>query len=272
MRRSISDFATDRGHFLPVVLVDLFRGRLDVRFGRLLLVGEEPVELLARLVEDREVVGESVEYPMDERVDVAVERVVRPHHRGPAPAGVGKRVDQQARRVILLREERAVEHRGLEHRDLQPRQQRLDAVGQVLGLEDVVEQHRDEFDRHRFELIHPLAERRLLQVAQHVVLAFRDAGELDERAVAQVEPRFAGLQPREALAQHRRRDDRRPRNIPGRRRRHRAGRNVTCRAVYGDRGKRLAAVRRRRAAHKLHSRPARARRRPCRATRHRATR
>ena len=59
----------------------------------------------------------------------------------------------------LLREERAVEHRGLQHRNLQARKQRLDAVGQVPGLEDEVEQHRDHLDGHRFELVRLRAER-----------------------------------------------------------------------------------------------------------------
>ena len=131
----------------------------------------------AQLLEDREVVGEAVENPVDDLVDLAVERVVVPHRRRPAEARLRQRVDEQPRRMALLREERAVEHRGLEHRNLQPREQRLDAVGQVAGLEDEVEQHRDELDRHRLELVHPLAERRLLQVAQDVVLALRDAGE-----------------------------------------------------------------------------------------------
>jgi hypothetical protein len=140
--------------------------------------------------------------------------------------GLGERVHQQARRMVLLREERAVQHRGLEHRDLQPRQQCLDAVRQVLGLEDEVEQHRDQLDRHPFELIRSLAERRLLEIAQDVVLALRDAGELDERAATQIEIRLAGLQAGQALAQCRRRHDRRPRDVSGRRRRHGAARNV----------------------------------------------
>ena len=79
----------------------------------------------------------------------------------------------------LLREERAVEHRDLQHRNLQPREQRLDAVRQVARLEDEVEQHRDHLDRHRLELVRALAERRFLQVAQHVVHALRDSGERD---------------------------------------------------------------------------------------------
>ena len=55
--------------------------------------------------------------------------------------------------------------------------QRLDAVGQILGLEDEVEQHRDHLDGHRLELVRLRAERRFLQVAQDVVHVLRDAGE-----------------------------------------------------------------------------------------------
>ncbi len=100
----------------------------------------------------------------------------------------------------LLGEERAVEHRRLEHRDLQAGEQRLDAVGQVLGLEDEVEQHRDHLDGHRLELVRPMAERRFLQVAQDVVQALRDAGEADLRP-ADVEFGLARLQARQAFVQ-----------------------------------------------------------------------
>ena len=72
--------------------------------------------------------------------------------------------------------------------------------GRSLRFEDEVEQHRDQLDRHRLELGRPLPERRLLQVAQDVVLALRDAGELDERR-RRGRIRFARLQPGEALAQ-----------------------------------------------------------------------
>ena len=154
----------------------------------------------ALLVEDREIVGEVVEDVVDDRVDLAIERVLVPHRRRPAEAGMRELVDEQARRVRLLGEERAVEHRGLEHRDLQPREQRLDAVGQVLGVEDEVEQHRDHLDGHRFELVRLRAERRFLQVAQDVVQALRDAGERDLRA-ADVEIGLPRLQAGQAFVQ-----------------------------------------------------------------------
>ena len=179
MRRSISARATTAADLLAVALVDLLGARRDVLFGRLLFLGEERLELLAQLVEDREVVGEVVE----DRVDDLARSCGRAGRRWPI-AGDQPRpacascVDEQARRVRLLREERAVEHRRLEHRDLQAREQRLDAVGKVLRLEDEVEQHRDHLDGHRFELVRLLAERRVLQVAQDVVHALRDAGEL----------------------------------------------------------------------------------------------
>ena len=66
MRRSISALATTVAICVPVVLVDLLGRRLDVRLGGLLLLGEERLELLAQLVEDREVVGEAVEDPVDD--------------------------------------------------------------------------------------------------------------------------------------------------------------------------------------------------------------
>ncbi len=165
---------------------------------------------------------------MDDLVELAVQRIVVAHLRRPAQPGLGQRVDQHAGRMRLAREERAVEHRRLEHRDLQPREQRLDAVGKVPGLEDEVEQHRDHLDGHRFELVRLLPERRFLQVAQDVLHPGRDAGELD-RTVAEVEAGFAGLQPCEALAQHRGRDDRCAGDVTRRRRRQRSRRNVARR-------------------------------------------
>ncbi len=226
MRRSISAFATPVGDRPPVALVDLLGRRLDVGLGGLLLLGEERLQVLAKLVEDRQVVGEAVEDLVDDLVDLLVERILRAHRRRPAEAGLRERVDEQARGMRLLREERPVEHRRLEHGNLQPREQRLDAVGEVASLEDEVEQHRDQLDRHRLELVRLLAERRLLKVAQHVVRALRDSRELDERAAAEVEAGLARLQPRETLAQRRRRDDRRARHVARRRRRQRTGRDV----------------------------------------------
>ncbi len=137
---------------------------------------------------------------MDDRFDLPIQRIVVPHRRRPADAGVRERVDQQARRMRLLGEERAVEHRRLQHRNLQAADQRLDAVGQILGLEDEVEQHRDQLDRHRLELVRLRAERRLLQVAQDVVHVLLEAGEL-ERDAAEFEAALAVLQAGERVAQ-----------------------------------------------------------------------
>ena len=188
---------------LPAVaLVDLLGRRQDVGFGGLFLLGEERLEVLAQLVEDREIVGKAVEDPMDDRVDLAIEGIVAAHCRRPAETGFGERVDEQARGVPLLGEERAVQHRRLQHRNLQPREQRLDAVRQILGLEDEIEQHRDQLDRHRLELVGFLAERRILQIAQNVVRALRYSRELDERCRrrgrSRSRPPAAGRGPRPA--------------------------------------------------------------------------
>jgi len=107
----------------------------------------------------------------------------------------------------LLGEETRCPALPLEHRDLQACQQRLDAVGQVLRLEDEVEQHRDELDRHRLELRRLLAERGLLQVAEDVCMppGRRETGS-GRRRRGRIRIRL--LQARQALAQCRRRDDR----------------------------------------------------------------
>ena len=200
MRRSISERATTaamsrRSRWLiSSAVVEMFD------FGRLLLLGEERLQLGAQLVEEAEIVREALEHRVDDLLGLLVERIVLAHDRRPAQARLRELVHQQPRRMRLLREERAVEHRGLQHRDLQAREQCLDAVRQVLGLEDEVEQHRDHLDRHRFELVRLLAERRLLQVAQDVVQAGRDAGERHGGA-ADLEPGLAGLQPRQAFVQ-----------------------------------------------------------------------
>ena len=99
----------------------------------------------------------------------------------------------------LLREERAVEHRRLQHRDLQSADQRLDAVGQVLGLEDEIEQHRDQLDGHRLELVGLGADRRFLHVAQDVVHVLLQARELHRRA-GEFEAGLAVLQAPERIA------------------------------------------------------------------------
>ena len=139
--------------FAAIALVDFVRARLDVDFGGFFLFGEESFQFVTQFVEQTDIVGEIVEHAMNDRLDLAIQRIVLAHRRRPADAGLRERVDQQARRMRLLREERAVEHRRLQHRDLQPSDQRLDAVGQILGLEDEIEQHRDQLDGHRLELI-----------------------------------------------------------------------------------------------------------------------
>src|SRR5437773_3214814 len=103
-------------------------------------------------------------------------------------------------------EERAVEHRGLEYRNLQPADQRLDAVGQVLGLEYEIEQHRHQLDGHRLELVGSRPEWRLLQIAQDVMHVLLQTREVD-RNPAEVETGLAMLQPTEGVAELRRHED-----------------------------------------------------------------
>ena len=114
---------------LPVTLVDLIRRGLNRRLGVLLLVGEERFEVFAQRVEQIDVVGEFVEHPMNDLFDLLVQRVLAAHRRRPADAGVRERVDHEPRRMRLLGEERAVEHRRLQHRNLQATDQHLHAVG-----------------------------------------------------------------------------------------------------------------------------------------------
>ncbi len=206
------------GEVLAVALVDFLDVRGEVLLGRPLLGRQESLQLDTQLVEDREVVGESVDDPVDDPVDRAVQRIVLPHLGRPAEARRRERIDEQARRMGLLGEERPVQHRDLQHGDLQPREQRLDAVGEIARLEDEVEQHRDHLDGHRLELVDALPERRILQVAQDVVHALGDAGEGDLGAL-DVESGLSGLQPRQALVKAGRGHDRRARHVARRRRR-----------------------------------------------------
>ena len=122
--------------------------------------------------------------------------------------------------MLFLGEERTVQHRRLQHRHLQPRQQCLDAVGQVARFEHEVEQHRDHLDGHRLDLGGARAERRFLQVAQDVVQALRYAGERNRRTV-DVETGLSRLQARDAFVQRRRDHDGCAWHVAGRRGRHR---------------------------------------------------
>ena len=88
MRRSISARATFAATCWRSRARDLLGARRDVRLGGLLLLGEERLELLAQLVEDREVVGEAVEDRVDDLLDLAVERILVAHRRRPAEAGL----------------------------------------------------------------------------------------------------------------------------------------------------------------------------------------
>src|SRR4030095_15607554 len=98
--------------------------------------------------------------------------------------------------------------------------------GKILVSKADAEQYRDYLDCHRLELVRLLAERRVLQVAEHVVRALRYPRELDEGAAADIETRLTRLQAREALAQRGCGHDRRAGDVTRRCRRERAGRDV----------------------------------------------
>ena len=105
--------------------------------------------------------------------------------------------------------------------------------GRSCGLEDEVEQHRDHLDRHRFELVRLLAERRLLQVAQDVVRALAES---PRTATTCAPPRSKSVSPAcsrvRPFAAGRRGDDRRARDV-ARRRRRAAGRETYACAAPG---------------------------------------
>ncbi len=187
-------------YFAAIALIDLLGRRLNVDFSGLFFGGEERLEVLAQRIEQADVVGEFIEHPMDDGLDLPVEGIVMPHRRRPADACARQFVNQHAGRMRLLGEERPIEHRRLQHRDLQTADQRLDAVGQVLGLEDEIEQHGHQLDRHRLELVGLVADRRVANVAQNVVHVLLQPGELHLRT-GKIEARFAVLQPPQRIAQ-----------------------------------------------------------------------
>src|SRR5215472_3156817 len=119
---------------------------------------------------------------------------------------MSERIDQQPRRMRFLGKERAVEHRRLEHRYLQAADQRLDAVGKILGFEYEIEQHRHQLDGHRLELVGARTEGRLLQIAQDVVHVLLQPRELNWNT-AKVESSFPVLQPPERISELRRDQD-----------------------------------------------------------------
>jgi hypothetical protein len=238
----------DIGDLLAVLLVDLVGRRADVGLGVLFLRVQERLQHFALLIENREVVGKIVEDLMDDPAKALVERIFLAHDRRPAESSLRELVDQEARRMGLLREERAVEHRRLQHRDLQPGEQCLDAVGQVARLEDEVEQHGDHLDRHRLDLVGLGAERGFLQIAQDIVQTVRDAGERDRRAT-DIETGLTGLQARQALVQVGAGDDRRARHVPGRGRRHRRERAQMLHPGHGN-GRQVAVAAGRRIPHR----------------------
>ena len=161
----------DRRHVLAVVLVDLFGGRRDVRLGRLLLLrrGTSRARRAARRrSRGRRRSRRGSRWTM--RSIVLVQRIVLAHRPAtsrarPAASALTSRRDG----CVFFAKNAPSSIAALSTGNLQAREQRLDAVGQILGLEDEVEQHRDHLDRHRLELVRLLAERRLLQVAQDVV-------------------------------------------------------------------------------------------------------
>ena len=186
--------------FVLIALIDLVGRRLNRQLGGLFLLNEKRLEILAQFVEQSDVVGELVENSMNEALDLAIQRVVLTHRRRPADARTRQRVDELPRRVRLLRKERSIQHRRLEHRDLQASDQGLDAVRQVPGFENEIEQHRHQLDGHRFELVCFRAQGRILQVAQDVVHVLLQTGDMQWSA-GEIEARFAVLQSRKRVTQ-----------------------------------------------------------------------
>ena len=155
---------------------------------------------LALLVENREVVGKIVEDLVDDPRKTLIKGIFLSHRRRPAKSGVCQFVDQQPRRMGLLRKEGAIKHRSLQDRDLQSGEQCLDAIGKIAGFEDEVEQHRDHLDGHRLDLVRLGTQRGFLQVPQDVVQTLRNAREGNGRTT-NIEIGVAGLQARQPLVQ-----------------------------------------------------------------------
>ena len=78
----------------------------------------------------------------------------------------------------------------------------------ILGLEDEIEQHRDQLDRHRLELVRLVADRRFLDVAQ--TLCMSCCRPADCTGARRIEAALAVLKAAERVAQFRRHQDARP--------------------------------------------------------------
>ena len=110
-------------------------------------VGKKGLELGAQLLENLEVLFETLQHGLDDAVDLRKEAIVLVAVRLPAGGRNRDAVDQASRGVAIGGEEIGVDQCRLEHRELQARQQRLDLAWQRRVLQHVIEHQADDLDR-----------------------------------------------------------------------------------------------------------------------------
>ncbi len=110
------------------------------------MLGEELAELLFQGQEDRQVLVELGDQPVDDLLDLAHQRALGLAFAGVALAGLGQRVEQAPRRVGLLHEHTPVQQRDLDERHHQAADQFARAAFQLALVEHHVEQHADQVD------------------------------------------------------------------------------------------------------------------------------
>ena len=142
------------------------------------LIARERHEVGQQFGEDRRIIDEIVQQPLNHLFDLLIQAVtLRIVLIDPTQRGRGDFVEQAARRMAATAEEGLVQHRHLEHRYLQTANQCLERIRQSAVIENELEQHRHQID-HIF-----------IDLANHPRLATLGAGALEQsfELVAKIE-------------------------------------------------------------------------------------
>jgi hypothetical protein len=132
------------------------------------VLGDDLLELLADRIEDVGAVLEALDDFLDEAFELREERARVVEVRRQPVADLAEGIEELPRRVRLLGEEVLVGERHLEHRELQPPDDALQRDRHLRVVEELVEEHGDDVERHRVDLAHRLADAAALELLQHV--------------------------------------------------------------------------------------------------------
>ena len=129
---------------------------------------DENLQPLAHDIEDLRAVLEVIHQFLDDGLQVAKQRVGGVEVGRQARRHFAQRIEQPPSGMAFLGEECLVRNRDFKHRDLHPADEPLDGNGDIGSIEQLIEQHSDDIQRHAVQLVHAGAQTGRLQFAKDI--------------------------------------------------------------------------------------------------------